>query len=548
MLETGSTFGALSEEFVECVMRHDPVYATGVGIHDYDDRLPDHTPDGFAARAAWLRDLEQRLQASVVWEELPADQRVDYAVLRSRIAVQRAELEEIRRPAHDPVLYPETALLGVFYLVARPFAPLEERKELVIARLMAIPDYLEAARANLERVPADSLRLASEVNGTGPLFVDDVVRGLMAAFPGEAERIEHAGSRARQGFVRWQEFLDRELAHKVGGSVALGGRWYDFRLEREHMLELDAAALEAFGREQMTRACERLEREAARIDPQRDWRVQVAELRAAAPEPLRVRDAYTAEMARARAFVSALRLAPAPECPLEVVDTPVFWRPTLPATAYLAPAPFDVEPVGTFFVTPIDLSRRGDEQQQQLAAHNLAALPLTAVHVAWPGHHLQLCGALGAGSRLRRLADSRVFAEGWALYAEELMIEQGYPVSDGTRLWAALDALRAAAALVVDVQIHTGRIELAQAVEFLVRETGLERVTAQVEVGRQAQRPTDAIAGAVGRHAIEQMRDEARRQLGDRFDLGAFHAALLGNGTLQPALLREEVFPRLGIA
>jgi len=170
------------------------------------------------------------------------------------------------------------------------------------------------------------------------------------------------------------------------------------------------------------------------------------------------------------------------------------------------------------------------------------------VHVAWPGHHLQLCGALGAGSRLRRLADSRVFAEGWALYAEGLMIEQGYPVSDGTRLWAALDELRAATALVADVRLHTGRIDLAQAVELLVAEAGVERVTAVGEVGRQAQRPTDAIAGTVGRHAIEQMRDEARRQLGERFDLGAFHAALLAGGTLQPALLREEVFPRLGLA
>lgn len=548
MLETGHTFTALSEEFVECVMRHDPVYATGAGIHDYDDRLPDHTPEGFATRAAWLRDLEQRLQASVVWEDLPPEQRVDYALLRSRIALQRAELEEIRRPAHDPVMYPETALRGVFYLVARPFAPLEERKELVIARLMAIPEYLDAARMNLERAPAERLRLASEVNGSGPLFVDDVVRSLIAKFPGEAERIEHAGSRGRQGFVRWQEFLDRDLARKVGGSVALGRRWYDVMLEREHMLEVDAAALEAFGRDAMARARAALEREAVRIDPARDWRTQVAELRTLAPEPRRVRDAYAAAMARARAFVGARGLAPLPEGPLEVVDTPVFWRPTLPATAYLPPAPFDVDPVGTFFVTPVDLARRPEDQRQQLAAHNLAALPLTAIHVAWPGHHLQLTRALGTGSRLRRLAESRVFAEGWALYAEGMMLAEGFPVDDGTRLWAALNALCSATALVADVMLHTEAIGFAEAIDFLVNEAAVERVTAEAEIGRQAQHPTEAIAGTVGRHAIESLRDEARQRLGAAFDLGAFHAALLGSGTVQPALLREELMPALGLA
>ncbi len=129
MLETVKAFTALSEEFVEESLRRWPVRATAAGIHDYDHLFSDDSPDGFRDRAAWLRDLEQRLAATVTWEELPTEQRVDYAVLRSRLAVLRAELEETRPQERDPVRALETTLTGVALLVARPFAPLEDRKE-----------------------------------------------------------------------------------------------------------------------------------------------------------------------------------------------------------------------------------------------------------------------------------------------------------------------------------------------------------------------------------------------------------------------------------
>src|SRR6266702_3663397 len=145
MIETLKAFGALSEEFVEVTLRHDPVAATLAGIHDYDARLPDDTPEGFRAHGAWLRDFEQRIVTAVPWEGLPAEARVDYALLRSKVATMRAEIEEIRRHTLNPAIYPAKALQGVFLLMARSFAPLEERKEAILARLMAIPDYLHAA-------------------------------------------------------------------------------------------------------------------------------------------------------------------------------------------------------------------------------------------------------------------------------------------------------------------------------------------------------------------------------------------------------------------
>jgi uncharacterized protein (DUF885 family) len=546
MLETVKAFASLSEEFVELYLKHHPVTATLVGLHDYDHQLPNDSPDGYRERAAWLRDLEQRLVASVPWQELPVEQRVDFGLLRSRIATLRAELEEIRLHARNPAQYPETALTGIFLVLARPFAPLEERKEAILDRMHAVAPYLDAARANLQQVPDVYLGIASEINLGGLAFVDEVVRSLLRSFPGEAERIEHAGERARAGFLQYQEFLDRDLNARVGGTVALGERWMNFKLEREHMLALDCEKLLALGEEHVAIARERIESEAKRLDPSKSWREQLTDASLRHPEPLRVREAYQAEVERAERFVVEHRLAPlAAGAKLEIMDTPVFERATIPYASYLPPAPFDEERTGYFWVTPIDTSRKKEDAAQQLAGHHYAGLPITTVHETYPGHHLQLGHAARSGSRLRRLASSDLFIEGWAFYCEELMGEQGFYLDPVTRLCQCRDLLWRACRVVVDVSLHTGRMTFLQAVDYLVEQVMLDRDDALAEVKRYALLPTHPMSYLVGKLELVALRDEARKRLGSRFDLQAFHGALLACGSLQPALAREELWERL---
>jgi uncharacterized protein (DUF885 family) len=546
MLETIKTFSALSEEFVELYMKHHPVQATMAGIHDYDHRLPDDSPDGMRERVTWLRDLEQRLVASVPSAELPVDHRVDYAQMRCRIAALRADLEEIRMHTRNPAMYPECALTGIFLLLARPFAPLAERKEAILSRLLAVPDYLKAARANITQVPDVYLGVASDVNLSAPAFVDEVVRTLLKSFPGEAERIEHAGGRARLGFLQYQDFLDRDLDAKIGGTFAIGERWMNFKLEREHLLKLDCTSLEALGKEHVEHTRTMLEAEARKIDPAASWRELIADAKKRHPEPLHLLEAYVAEVERCRRFTIEKQLAPLPVGEkLNLIDTPVFERATVPYAAYLPPAPFDEDQTGHFYVTPIDLSRRKEEQEQQLAGHNYAGLPLTTVHEAFPGHHLQLCHANRSGSRLRRLADSNVFAEGWALYCEDLMYQEGYFLDPITRLYQLKDLLWRACRVVIDVGLHTGRMTFMQAVDYLVEQAMLERFNALIEVKRYTLTPTQPMSYLVGKLEILALRDEAQRRLGSRFTLHEFHRQLLASGTLQPALVRQELWERL---
>ncbi|MFI5372596.1 MAG: DUF885 domain-containing protein, partial [Candidatus Eisenbacteria bacterium] len=546
MIETVKAFTALSEEFVELYFRHHPVRATEAGIHDYDHTLPNDSPDGIRDRAVWLRDLEQRLVASVPWRELPVEHRVDYAVMRSRIAALRADLEEIRVYQRNPVIYPQTALDGIFRLLAYPFAPLEDRKESILARMLAVPDYLTAVRPNLQLVPDQWLGLAADLTLSAPGYVDEVGRQLMRSFPGENERIEHAVSRARQGFLQYQQFIDGELERKVGGTFAIGERWMNFKLERELLLDHDCRALESLGRDHIERATRALETEAKVLDPARTWQELVAKGRKRHPEAPRLREAYQAEIELARRFVQEKRLVPLPVGEkLAVIETPVFRRTISPIAAHISQAPFDDDLGGIIEVTPIDSARRKEEQLAQLELHHYSAISAVVANLAYPGQHVQACWAHQAGSRLRRATRSHLLVTGWALYCEDLMLEHGFFLDPHARLFHLRDLLWRACRVVVDVGLQTGRMTFMQAVDFLAENALMPRATALSEVKHYTLVPTQPLGYLVGKLAIQEIRTEVEKRLGTRFDLSDFHHRLLSCGAIPPNLIRQELHDTL---
>lgn len=542
MLETVKAFSALCEEFVELYFRHHPVRATEAGIHDYDHTLPNDSPDGIRERSSWLRDLEQRLVASVPWQELPTENRVDYAVLRSRIAALRADLEEIRIYQRNPVIYPQTALESIFRLLAYPFAPLEDRKESILARMLAVPDYLQVVRPNLTEVPDQWLGLAADLTLSAPGYVDEVGRQLVKSFPGENERIEHAVSRARQGFLQYQQFIDGELERKVGGTFAIGERWMNYKLERELLLDHDCRQLESLGREHIEIATRALEVEAARLEPGKAWQELITEGRKRHPEAPRLREAYQAEVERARRFVQEKGLVPLPVGEkLSVIDTPVFRRTTSPLASHVPQAPFDDDFGGIIEITPIDTTRRKDEQMAQLELHHYSAISSIVANLAYPGQHVQACWAHQAGSRLRRATRSHLLITGWALYCEELMLEQGFFLEPYARLFHLRDLLWRACRVVVDVGLQTGRMTFMQAVDFLSESALMPRPAALGEVKHYTLVPTQPLGYLVGKLALLEIRAEAEKRLGSRFELPEFHHRLLACGAIPPNLIRQEL-------
>jgi uncharacterized protein (DUF885 family) len=150
-----------------------------------------------------------------------------------------------------------------------------------------------------------------------------------------------------------------------------------------------------------------------------------------------------------------------------------------------------------------------------------------------------------ASSRLRQLADSPMFAEGWALYCEELMHEHGYYLDAVTRLYQLKDLLWRACRVVIDVGLHTGKMTFMQAVDYLIEQAMVERINALIEVKRYTMTPTQPSSYLLGKLQILGLRDEIQKKLGASFDQGQFHQQLLGVGTLPLALVREEILSRI---
>ena len=298
------------------------------------------------------------------------------------------------------------------------------------------------------------------------------------------------------------------------------------------------------GQEAIEEARRELAAVAERIEPGTDWETLVTRFKATHPAPDGLIAAYQTEMQKARNFVEFHRMMTLPtDESLRVVSTPVWARPLLPYAAYMPPAPFEVRQAGEFWVTPLPDNATPEQQEALLQGHCTYTIPTIALHEAYPGHHLQISRANQTPSRFRRhFAHSNLFIEGWALYCEELMWEHGFLSDPRIRLMQLKARLWRACRVVLDVQMHTRGMSLADAAQFLQEVAKLEEVHAQAEVRRYALSPTQPMTYVMGYRALMALRDESMRRLGTRFLARRFHDQLLNEGSLPPTLLREALF------
>ena len=183
-----------------------------------------------------------------------------------------------------------------------------------------------------------------------------------------------------------------------------------------------------------------------------------------------------------------------------------------------------------------------------LSEHCLPLVPVTVVRETFPGRHLQSAHAQGAATRLRKLANNALLGDGWALYALDLMHEQGYfSAQPLTRLFQLRELLSHCCRAVVDVSLHTRRMSTEEAVQYLVDEDFRSPGAAAGEVLRTAVAPTRGMSALLGRQQILDLRDESRQRHGASFSLNEFHGALLGSGMIPPALAREDQRERPGV-
>ena len=230
----------------------------------------------------------------------------------------------------------------------------------------------------------------------------------------------------------------------------------------------------------------------------------------------------------------------------QVVEMPEFKRGN--STAYMnSPPPLDPKAKGYYAVSPPPKDWDAPRVQSYLEEYNRNMLQILTIHEAYPGHYVQLEYANRIPSPFRRVLQSGVYVEGWAVYTEQMMLDQGYGEGDlPLRLTQLKFYLRAVANAILDHKMHCDGMTDDEALALLMDQSYQSEGEARLKVLRAKQSSVQLSTYFVGRMAMCRLRQSVQREWGDKFDLGRYHEAVLANGPVPVKYLPELVRAKLG--
>jgi uncharacterized protein (DUF885 family) len=515
----------LVEARVRRLLTHNPALATGLGIHTEDDRLGDASRDSvlgeIAADRAHLAAIEALDPAG-----LSTTARFERDLELHNLRLGLFEAAEIRRWERRTTAAGE---LGdaVYLLFARGAAPLAERLGHIASRLEQAPAYLMAARSRAVAQPVAiwqqvDARYATDLPS---LFADVRSAGERTLDATELARLERAIEGAGAALEAHRAWIGETLAD-ASDDWPLGPEPYEELVRLRAFGDLDADAILQVGLEQLHA---NLEAPARELDPGADLPAILDRLKSDHPATFaEALDGYRDAMRRARAHLVEHDLVTIPDDEvIDVIETPEYLRAVMPFAAYFSPARFDADRRGIYVVTPAV-----DNDPNAMREHYRASISNTSIHEAYPGHHLQLAVAARHPSLTRMLTDAPEFVEGWGMYSEQMMREEGFDTGPAFRTAMYTDAIWRACRIVLDVRMHRGELTPEEATDFLVEHTGFEGANARAEVRRYTYTPGYQLSYLLGKVLILGLREEERRRCGAAFSLRDFHDTLLGNGSL----------------
>jgi uncharacterized protein (DUF885 family) len=530
------------EELFQFEHKARPLEATFKGIHTYDHLMGAFDRDSLGGIFERIKVFEARL-GKINRRDLDSKNRNDCLLLEAKFSGEHLEYEHLKWFETNPATYIELCLYGLFVLIIRQFAPLAERMESLLGRLREIPRVLDQAKSNLKNPPEVFTKVAMEMTEGGEQFFDLLIPQMAQQVPGLKDDLLRANQEAKDAFGRMLVFLKEELLTRSTGEYAIGEELFNYKLSREHLLPYTADDLLTIGQDHLRQAQAKLKELAREIDPSREWPQVVEDLKEDHPTKEELLSFYRQMMEKSRAFVREHQIVDMPKDEvLEIIETPKFQQGSIPFAAYLPPAPYEEDQRGFFYVTPVNEKFDAQKQEEQLRGHCRYKVPITALHEGYPGHHLQLVWSNRVTSRVRKeLGLSNLFAEGWALYCEEMMRQEGFYDDNRTMLFQLKDHVWRCARVIIDASLHTKGMSFAEAVDFLVKEAHLERINAIAEVKRYTSSPTQPMSYLMGKLEILRIRDKYRALRGEAFDLREFHNELLSVGTVPPRIAELEL-------
>ncbi len=515
----------IEREIVDHLFVLQPGYAVGLGLHEYDGRVPDLSA---AATDRWAADADRLLARLRAIEErsLSTDRRLDRLLLQLLLEGPLFDLRDSRELDRNPMSFVGSISLTSY--LAREYAPVEARVEAIVATLESVPRLLEQGRSRLTGpLPRPFVELALAIGGGLPAhFGEAETFATRAHLQSKVAAARAVAERALAPFLAW---LQEEALPRATPEFALGGERYQRLLFvregiRDPVEELRKAGVADLARNQ-ARLGEIARAEGVPVD---ELLGRLHRDHPSAPDVLPTAQKFVEETRR---FVESHELATVPaEASCRVEETPVYGR-ALSTASMNPPGPFDTTSTeGIYYVTPVDPKWTPVQAEEWLRSFSYPMLRNITVHEVYPGHYLQfLHFRRSSGSLARKVYLSPSFVEGWAHYAEQLAIEQGLGRENSAAEVAQIhDALLRDCRLLVSIGLHTQGMTLEAATGLFQREAHFERLPAEREAVRGTFNP-EYFCYTLGKLEILKLRS---RVLRSHFEgrLGLFHDRLLGYG------------------
>jgi len=463
---------------------------------------------------------------------LDEDQNIDLQLMMGSALIESKQLIDSDWRIKDPTRF--VPVNAIYQLTIRP---VKNRQAALQSRLTAIPHYLRGAKAHLssepETIPAIWLESAIIEAQQGVAYLRSLTENPIV----EPYRLNREIDDAAHALDDFAKFLQRDLVKRAKGEFACGREMFELLLSFRHGINNNADTIYKFGQQLFESTWQDLGNITESLTGNRDVAALTEKIQTQFKPDGNLLAHYQTTMQSAYEFVKANGLVSLPEQQfLHVVNTPGFLRHQIPLAAYMDPLPTDAAQTGYYYVTP-------PADEASWGEHNLISLQHTCVHEAWPGHHLQFvtANAKPVSSTLPRLVNaSASLYEGWALYCEQLMFEQGFLNQAESEFVLLKDRLWRALRVMIDVDLHAHNVSVEDCMQKMQQKLGFSEAQARGDISWYTQSPTVPLGYAVGWSLINKTRDRLQTMETD-FSLKDFHDRLLSSGSIGlPWVLRHN--------
>ncbi len=551
-----AAFKRLSDQFIATAMRVSPIEATALGVHDYDSQLPDITARGRASRTAgWNALLAQLGQINPAL--LNRDNQVDYALLKNELEYRVWGNDVSQDWAWNAQIYNDIAAGSLYTLAARDFAPWDVRLKAATARMEALPALLRESRWQLvpARVPRIFAETVSKQNGG----ILEIAEGMLAPHADQLSsadraRFDAALAGLKVAVAEQQTWLDTVLVPAASGDFRLGAKRYDQKMKFALMSDMTRPVLKARALKAKADIRAEMYALARQVLPgkfpanptaaQQQAGIEAAlALSYAKRSPRGQLEQRAREtLAEATAFVRAKGFIRMPDGPVRVITMPKFQQGN--SVAYNdPPGPFEKGQQNFYAVSPIPDDWSDEQATSFLTEYNDYMIHDLSIHEAMPGHYLQLDHSNRSSDLLRAYLGSGPFVEGWAVYAEGVMKDQGYLNGDPLfKLTVLKMRLRSVTNTLLDIGIHTEGMTREQAMELMQKGAFQAEREASGKWVRASLSSVQLLSYFTGYEEHRLLRAEAEQRWGKRFTLRRYHDTVLSYGSPPVKYARALMF------